>query len=79
MGSDIFFRADIANILQAMACANEGVAQLALNLVVGASPEGLEQERVLSAYRLGVQHALVSVGLAFGLEPVLLDGGPDAH
>ena len=29
-----------------------------------------DQERLIQAYRQGVQRALVSVGLAFGLEPV---------
>jgi hypothetical protein len=36
-------------------------------------PEGMvgevEQEKLLQAYRLGVHNTLLSVGLAFGLEP----------
>ena len=75
MGLDVYFRRDIANVLRATACASEGSAGLALELLgeqaaceckaVGADPE-----KLLHVYRQGVRHALVSVGLAFGLEPV---------
>ena len=57
MGLDVYFRRDIANVLRATACASEGTAQM-----VAPSAE-------LEAYRKGVYHALLSVGLAFGLEP----------
>ena len=76
MGLDVYFRRDIANILRATACASEGAAGLALELVgdaeLCAKPDsvGIPQEKMLQMYRQGVAHALVSVGLAFGLEPV---------
>lgn len=77
MGLDVYFRRDIANILRATACASEGSAGLALELV--GEPElmaaGVPAEKMLQVYRQGVRHALVSVGLAFGLEPV----GPGAQ
>ena len=92
MALDVYFRRDIANILRATACASEGAAGLALELLgeaglVGGDPigdaarigaeqlgDGIPQERLLQVYRQGVRHALVSVGLAFGLEPVGLAG-----
>ena len=55
MGLDVYFRRDIANVLRATACATEGAAR-----------EGDVSEE----YKRGVRNALVSVGLAFGLEPV---------
>lgn len=78
MGLDVYFRRDIANILRATACASESSAGLALELVGeqsalvregGLASEG-DPEKLLQVYRQGVRHALVSVGLAFGLEPV---------
>ena len=38
---------------------------LALELV-----EGVDPEKLLEVYRQGQRHALISVGLAFGLEPM---------
>jgi hypothetical protein len=77
VGLDVYFRRDIANVLRATACASEGSAGLALELV--GDPElraaGIPPEKLLQVYRQGVRHALVSVGLAFGLEPV----GPGAQ
>jgi len=76
VGLDVYFRRDIANILRATACASEGSAGLALELMgdaaLYAKSDGaaLLQEQLLQVYRQGVRHALVSVGLAFGLEPV---------
>ncbi len=52
MGLDIYLRRDIANVLRATACANEGA------------------ESTSAEYRRGVCNTLLSVGLAFGLEPV---------
>ena len=71
MGLDVYFRRDIANVLRATACASEGSAGLALELV--SEPDLAHEsdpEKLLQVYRQGVRHALVSVGLAFGLEPV---------
>jgi len=59
MGLDVYFRRDIANVLRATACASDGSMQIA----------GLDTQEA-QAYRLGVRNALLSVGLAFGLEPV---------
>jgi len=41
---------------------------LSIDLLDGLSTE--EQERVIRAFQLGAQCALVSVGASFGLEPV---------
>ena len=78
MGLDVYFRRDIANVLRATACASEGSAGLALELLGEhgdpASKEALagelDPEKMLQVYRQGMRHALISVGLAFGLEPV---------
>ena len=72
MGLDVYFRRDIANVLRATACASEGSAGLALELVgdVDLPLTDIPAEKLLLVYRQGVRQALVSVGLAFGLEPV---------
>lgn len=72
MGLDVYFRRDIANVLRATACASDGAMGVAAEVVdsSGAPLHRAEQERLLQAYRLGVRNALLSVGLAFGLEPV---------
>jgi hypothetical protein len=36
----------------------------------GAGTDECDDEKLLHAYRLGVRNTLLSVGLAFGLEPV---------
>lgn len=68
MGLDVYFRRDIANVLRATACASEGSVSLTLELLSECGV--LDQEKLLQAYRLGVRNTLLSVGLAFGLEPV---------
>ena len=55
----LYFRQDIANVLRATACASEGAARMAR-----------VEDAELRAYQQGVRNTLVSVGLAFGLEPV---------
>ena len=71
MGPNVVFRQEIANVLRATACASEGSARMALELIASSAPEPIgDPEQQLQAYRQGVRHALVSVGLAFGLEPV---------
>jgi len=81
MGLDMYFRRDIANVLRATACASEGAAGLAMDMVEEAklraqlNAEGIPTEQLLRIYRLGVRNTLISVGLAFGLEPV----GPSAQ
>jgi hypothetical protein len=78
MGLDVYFRRDIANVLRATACASEGSVGLALELVgergalasEGTLGHDSDPEKLLQVYRQGVRHALISVGLAFGLEPV---------
>ena len=82
MSLDVYFRRDIANILRATARASEGAAGLAIELLgdaglitVAGQPVEITQEQLLQVYRRGVRHALVAVGLGFGLEPV----GPDAE
>jgi hypothetical protein len=80
MGLDVYFRRDIANVLRATACASEGSAGLALELVrKDTLAHELDQEKLLQVYRQGVRHALVSVGLAFGLEPVGAGAQPRAN
>ncbi len=68
MGLDVFFRRDAANFLRATARAMVGPLTLSEELVVNVSAE--EEQRLIAAYRAGASDALVSVGLAFGLEPV---------
>ena len=62
---DVYFRRDIANVLRAIACANNGSGLAVTAELTGDSV----QEKMVYAYRLGVRNTLVSVGLAFGLEP----------
>ena len=87
MGIDVYLRRDIANVLRATACASEGAAGLALN-ILGTTEDGISsdlrakldeagipveqflRDQLLHVYRQGVRNTLVSVGLAFGLEPV---------
>jgi hypothetical protein len=69
VGLDVYFRREIANVLRATACASEGSVGLVLDLTSAPQETG-DREKMLHAYRQGVRHALVSVGLAFGLEPV---------
>lgn len=76
MGFDVYFRRDIADVLRATACASEGAAGLALEPVGDAGLSGVEQEKLLQAYRQGVRQALISVGLGFGLEPVGVGATP---
>lgn len=76
MALEVYFRRDIANILRATACASEGSAGLALELLADSElcaeldSAEISREKLLQVYRQGIRHALVSVGLAFGLEPV---------
>ena len=75
MGLDVYFRRDIANVLRATACASDGAMGMAIQLL--GDPElcqqldaaGISPERLLQVYRQGVRNTLLSVGLAFGLEP----------
>jgi hypothetical protein len=85
MALDIYFKRDIANVLRSTACASECSAGLVLELARSSErateaaqrEAGIPPERLLQAYREGVAHALVSVGLAFGLEPVVADAQPE--
>ena len=72
MGLDVYFRGDIANVLRATACASDGSMGVAAELLgdSGGLVQGADQEKLLQAYRQGVHNTLLSVGLAFGLEPV---------
>ena len=78
MGLDVYFGRDIANALRATACASEGSMGLAVELLgdPGGRTSVAEQEKLMQAYRLGVRNALLSVGLAFGLEAHPGDGSP---
>lgn len=74
MGLDVYFRRDIANVLRATACASEGSMSTAVQLlgdtgIVGA--HGMDVEQTVQIYRQGVRNTLLSVGLAFGLEPIV--------
>ena len=69
MALDVYLRRDIANVLRATACASEGSVGLAADLLGDAGGDA-ENEKLLQAYRQGVANTLLSVGLAFGLEPV---------
>jgi hypothetical protein len=74
VGIEIYHKREIADVLRATACASEGSARLALGLLGDADlcTVGAPPERLLHAYRQGVAHALISVGLALGLEPASL-------
>jgi hypothetical protein len=76
LGLDVYRRQDIANVLRATAAASEGSAGLALELVSGDDELVADPEKLLQVYRQGVCHALVSMGLAFGLEPVRAGAQP---
>jgi hypothetical protein len=70
LGFAVYYnKQDIANILRATACAGEGATGLALELVSGDDELVADSEKLLQVYRQGVCHTLISVGLAFGLEP----------
>ena len=62
--------------MRATACASEGSAEVAAQVVMlilekhGIQLDDNEQAQLLGAYRRGVRNTLVSVGLGFGLEPV---------
>jgi hypothetical protein len=76
VGLDVYFRRDIANVLRATAYASDGSMGVAVQLL--GDPElchqldaaGIPHEKLLQVYRQGVRNTLLSVGLAFGLEPV---------
>jgi hypothetical protein len=71
VGLDVYFRRDIANVLRATACASEGSMGLAVELLGDSDAlQACDREKLLQAYRQGVRSTLLSVGLAFGLEPV---------
>ena len=61
----IYFRQDIADVLQSIACANEHAHAFSATL-----GDADTQQALLDAYRRGACATLLSVGLAFGLEPV---------
>ena len=71
MPNNVYLTENIAAVLRSVACASEGSAGLALELMECAHGQidNLEHEELLKVYRQGVRHALVSVGLAFGLHP----------
>ena len=57
MARDVYFRSDILNVLRSAHVASEGAAAVC------------DDAEKLRIYRAGFDRALVSVGLAFGLEP----------
>jgi len=73
LGLDVYLRRDIANALRATACASEGAIGHSLKLTntTGANPETYTRADMLNAYKQGQHNTLVSLGLAFGLVPVL--------
>jgi hypothetical protein len=77
VGLDVIFKRNVADALRAVACASEGSTKLAMELLPDSDlfPDGVPPERLLQVYRQGMRHALVSIGFAFGLEPV----GPAAQ
>jgi hypothetical protein len=68
MSLDVFFRRDCANFLRATAYALDGGVRLSAELLDGLTTQ--EQSRLIAAYNAGARDALISTGLAFGLEPV---------
>jgi len=74
LGLDVYFRRDIAHALRSVACASEG-AMNAVQLLDGGAHKPTSEADTIRAYREGVAHALMSMGLAFGLEPVIPSKG----
>ena len=68
MGLDVYFRRDIANVLRSAAASN-----VSAQANRETAPTQCEEY-----YHAGFYAALVGVGLAFGLEPVKVEGKPAA-
>lgn len=62
MALDVYFKADILHMLNAVYVASEAPGALLRET-------GSDSPRELDAHRAGFAAALVAVGLAFGLEP----------
>jgi len=66
---DVYFREDILNVLRSAHVAGDGATSLMGELEGDARISGVSMETLLHVYRCGFNRALVSVGLAFGLDP----------
>ncbi|MBC7249298.1 MAG: hypothetical protein H5T62_03365, partial [Anaerolineae bacterium] len=69
MGLDIWFREDILHALQAADQASATTAAALEHALGGAEGTGVGDPRYLRAYREGYRAALVTVAIAFGIEP----------
>ena len=66
MGLSVYFRADIANALQSLSCAQQRTVPAAVLEI----DDPIVRQAVIEIARQVQQQTLVSVGLAFGLEPI---------
>ena len=66
MALDVYFRRDIANALQSLSCAQQRTVPAAVLEI----DDPIVRQAVIEIARQVQQQTLVSVGLAFGLEPV---------
>jgi len=66
MALTVYFTTEIARVLASLAVATSGVVpEVVLDV-----DDPATRRMLADAYRQGAQNALVSVGLAFGLEPI---------
>lgn len=68
MARDVYFREDIMNVLRSAHVAGDGASTL-MGELDDLHLNGASMDTILQAYRSGFNRALVSVGLAFGLDP----------
>ena len=69
MARDVYFREDILNVLRSAHVAGDGASTLMGELDDDLHLNGLSMDTIQHVYRSGFNRALVSVGLAFGLDP----------
>ena len=69
MARDVYFREDILNVLRSAHVAGDGASSLMGELDDDLHLSGVSMDTILRVYRSGFNRALVSVGLAFGLDP----------
>ena len=74
MGLDLWFRADVARILQAT---NEAMCSTAAAMGAGLAAEGVEGRERAAGYRQGFGAALRAVAVAFGLTEPATGRMPD--
>jgi hypothetical protein len=74
MARDVYFGSDLARVLASVACSGDAVTGMAHQVVHDPRRDRettitVTQGELLEIYQKGVRMALISVGLAFGLQP----------